>query len=293
MQEQKLVRPEWLTVRLAGDWMGGSVSQVIQQSNLQTVCLSAACPNIGHCYQAGTATFLILGKVCSRDCWFCAVQSGVPAAVDPTEPYRVAMAAQQLCLQHVVITSVTRDDLTDGGARQFAACIQAVRAANAHLTVEVLIPDFQGNLAAVMRVLQEKPDVFNHNIETVPRIYPAVRPGADYLRSLNVLKQAGQRGDLAVKSGLMVGLGETGKEVIEVLADLRAAGVSMLTIGQYLQPSKHHIAVAEYVHPDKFAEYEQIARQLGFKQVASGPLVRSSYHAAEFLTAYHHHTGGA
>lgn len=266
---------------------------MIEQSNLQTVCLSAACPNIGHCYQAGTATFLILGKVCTRACRFCAVRGGIPTGVDPTEPERVAMAAQHMRLQHVVLTSVTRDDLIDGGASQFAACIQSVRAADSRFTVEVLVPDFQGSLPAITRVLQENPDVFNHNIETVPRLYSVVRPGADYRRSLSVLKRAGQQGILAVKSGLMVGLGETEAEIIEVLTDLRQVGVTMLTIGQYLRPSAHHIAVAEYVHPVKFLEYEQIARQLGFKQVASGPLVRSSYHAAEFITAYQNDTGGA
>ena len=278
------VFPEWLKVRLPGDGGQGPVSQVIRQHNLRTVCRSAACPNIGHCYGSGTATFLILGGVCTRACRFCAVPGGLPAAPDPEEPAQLTAAAKELGLRHVVITSVSRDDLPDGGAAHFAACIRRLHAELPELSVEVLVPDFQGCQAAAAQVLYERPEVFNHNIETVPRLYPTVRPAADYRCSLAVLRQAAGHGGM-IKSGLMVGLGESEEEVIAVLHDLWAAGVTMLTIGQYLRPSASHMAVAKFVHPDQFANYAALAEQIGFTQVASGPLVRSSYQAAEFWTA--------
>ncbi|MEG6584356.1 lipoyl synthase [Dendrosporobacter sp. 1207_IL3150] len=282
INQANLQKPEWLKIRLPGNWDNGKVSGVIDILNLQTVCRSAACPNIGQCYHSGTATFLILGDKCTRLCRFCAVKKGIPEKVDLEEPQKLAEAVKELGLKHVVITSVTRDDLLDGGSEQFAACIRAIRTC-VSATVEVLIPDFGGSREAVARVLAERPEVFNHNIETVPRLYSSVRPNAYYQRSLNVLKQAVEESGTKIKSGLMVGLGENEEEVIEVLKDLMEAGVCIVTIGQYLRPSPQHLAVTEYIQPAQFVRYEQIARKMGFTHVAAGPLVRSSYNAAAFL----------
>ncbi len=253
---------------------------------LHTVCQSARCPNLGECFGRGTATFMILGDSCTRSCRFCAVQHGIPLAPDLDEPRRVAEAAAMLKLSHVVVTSVTRDDLADGGAGQFAITIRAIRELLPSARVEVLVPDFQGDPMALRVVTDAAPDVLNHNVETIPRLYSEVRPQADYNRSLELLRRAGdlQRGMLT-KSGLMVGLGEGEDEVVEVLHDLREASVSAVTIGQYLRPTADHLPVAEYVSPDRFEAYADAARAMGFRFVMSGPLVRSSYHAGELVGA--------
>ncbi|SDF45265.1 lipoyl synthase [Sporolituus thermophilus] len=279
LAQEAVSRPPWLTQHIDTGAFA-RVERLLAGLKLHTVCQSASCPNIGECFGQGTATFLILGSVCTRRCAFCAVPKGAPAAPDTAEPERIAKAVQVLGLRHAVITSVTRDDLADGGASQFAACIERIRAVCPSVTVEVLTPDFAGNWRAAAQVLAACPDVFNHNIETVPRLYDKVRPSADYRRSLALLRQAAAGGVGLVKSGVMVGLGETETEVLAVFADLAAAGVTAVTIGQYLRPSAAHLPVAEYIHPDKFAWYEQQARRAGFTAVAAGPLVRSSYHAA-------------
>nr|WP_240951388.1 lipoyl synthase [Caldanaerobacter subterraneus] len=246
---------------------------------LNTVCQSANCPNMGECFARRTATFMIMGNICTRNCRFCAVEKGHPQPLDEEEPGRVAEAARRLGLKHVVVTSVTRDDLPDGGASHFAKTIYELKKLPG-VTVEVLVPDFMGNEEAIRTVVEAKPDVINHNVETVPRLYSRVRPKADYIRSLNLLKKVKELDPLILtKSGIMVGLGETEEEVIEVMKDLRDIDCDMMTIGQYLRPSHKHIEVAEYVTPEQFKRYEEIGYKLGFKHVASGPLVRSSYHA--------------
>jgi lipoic acid synthetase len=255
---------------------------------LHTVCQSARCPNLGECFGRGTATFLILGNRCTRDCRFCAIEHGLPAPPAPDEPRRVAQAAARLGLRHVVVTSVTRDDLPDGGAGQFAATVRAIRELLPGARVEVLVPDFGGDWEALQLVLVVAPEVLNHNVETVPRLYPQARPQADYQRSLALLRRAGEAsasGGLLTKSGLMVGLGESEEEVLGVLADLHCAGVAAITIGQYLQPTRSHLPVAEYVSPRRFEAYARQAQAMGFRHVMSGPLVRSSYHAADLLAA--------
>ena len=276
-------RPPWLVQRIRTDETFTKVAALVEGLALPTVCSSAHCPNLGECFGAGTATFLVLGGVCSRRCRFCAVPKGAPLPLDADEAARVADAVATLSLRHAVITSVTRDDLADGGAGHFAACIEAVRRRTPATTVEVLTPDFVGDLAAARVVFAARPDVFNHNIETVPRLYPLVRPGAEYARSLALLAAAAREGQALVKSGLMVGLGETPAEILAVLHDLYDAGVRAVTIGQYLRPSPDHLPVAEYVTPAAFDEYAQAARDRGFEHVAAGPLVRSSYHAAAFV----------
>jgi lipoic acid synthetase len=259
-------------------------------TGLNTVCREANCPNIGECFGRGTATFMILGDICTRTCRFCAVTPGTPTVVDGDEPKRLAEAAGRLGLKHVVITSVTRDDLPDGGAAHFAACIHELRSLKHLPTVEVLTPDFQGDMDALRSVLGMRPEIFNHNVETVPRLYPQVRPQADFARSIGVLTQAAQfaaeqaKGRMLVKSGLMVGLGETFDEVIVALGDLRSASVNIVTIGQYLKPtaSGDYCEIVRYVEPEEFAAYAEAATRMGFTGVASAPLVRSSYHAEEF-----------
>ena len=247
---------------------------------LHTVCQSARCPNVGECFGRGNATFMILGETCTRDCRFCAVEHGRPSPVDSGEPRRVAEAAAMLGLAHVVITSVTRDDLEDGGAGQFAATIAAVRELLPGARVEVLVPDFEGNRAAVEVVMTVGPDVLNHNVETVPRLYPEVRPQAGYTRSLELLGWAREMAPQSVtKSGLLVGLGEEEEVVVALLGDRRAGGVEAVTIGQYLRPSRRHLPVARYVHPDGFEHYRRQAEGMGFDAAACGPLVRSSYQA--------------
>ena len=277
-------RPAWLKAPapVGDEYM--ELKRLVRRLRLHTVCESAACPNIGECWNHRTATFMILGNQCTRRCGFCAVQKGQPLPVDPDEPRRVAEACEHLGLRHAVVTSVNRDDLKDGGAGHFAAVIRAIRARIPGCRVEVLVPDFQGSREAMKTVLDASPDVLNHNIETVPRLYREVRFGARYERSLEMLAFAAElRPDIPVKSGLMVGLGETDDEVISTLRDLRRHGVSIVTIGQYLRPTLQHLPVLRYVTPELFAEYRRAAQELGFEHVESGPFVRSSYHAAEAL----------
>jgi len=276
--------PDWLIVRIPAEGPAASVDGLLRDLSLHTVCEEASCPNIWECYTHRTSTFLIMGDTCTRHCAFCGVRHASPrtpvAPVDPDEPARLAEAARRLGLTHVVITSVTRDDLPDGGAGVFAACIREVRRVMPDTSVEVLVPDFRGDRAALDQVLAAAPDVFNHNVETVPRLYSKVRPQAEYRRSLDVLAAAAAAG-LTVKSGLILGLGETASEVEAVLQDLHQAGCRLVTIGQYLRPSPHQLPVARLVPPEEFAELEKKALALGFTGVASGPLVRSSYRAAE------------
>lgn len=277
--------PKWFRRPLPTGAEGGRVERLLGRLELRTVCEGAKCPNRAACWGGGAAAFLILGSACTRDCRFCAIpHEAAPPAPDSGEPARVAAAAAEMGLGHVVVTSVTRDDLADGGAGHFAATIREIRAALPGATVEVLVPDFRGDAAAIDAVLAAGPDVFNHNVETVPRLYKTVRPGADYRRSLAVLARAGERvPGMPTKSGLMLGLGETHDEVVEVMRDLREAGVELLTLGQYLRPSAAHLPVAAFVEPDEFAELARVGRRLGFSGVASAPFVRSSYHAAELL----------
>jgi lipoyl synthase len=272
--------PAWLKRPhgFRGDYR--KVRSAVENSGLHTVCSEARCPNRGECFARGTATFLIMGDTCTRHCSFCGVNHGIPAPPHPTEPERVAETARDLDLHHIVITSVTRDDLPDGGAAHFAACIMQCRALLPATTIEVLIPDFKGNFVALDMVLSAKPSILNHNLETVPRLYPAVRPESEFRRSLDLLAHARQKG-FTTKSGIMVGLGENEEEVVEVLESLRSVDCRIVTIGQYLRPSKEQTAVKEFIHPDQFAKYERIGLSLGFDAVFSGPFVRSSYRAEE------------
>ena len=272
--------PPWLKKRLPTRAQMAPVLDALADLGLATVCQEAHCPNCGECFSRGTATFMILGRTCTRNCTFCAVAKGDPQPVDPDEPLHVAQAARRLGLKHVVVTSVTRDDLPDGGSGHFALTIAALRRECPAATVEVLTPDFQGRTEAVDRVADARPDIFNHNVETVPRLYDEVRPLADYARSLSVLRRAADSGPIT-KSGLMLGLGEREDEVRRVLADLRQAGCRGVTLGQYLQPSPRHHPVVEFLPPERFGRLEQTARRLGFDGVASGPFVRSSYNAGE------------
>jgi len=276
--------PPWLKKRIPPPGALESVRRLVAELRLATVCQSARCPNLCECFAKGTATFMILGDCCTRGCAFCAVPRGPCGPPDPDEPRRVAEAVARLGLSHVVVTSVTRDDLPDGGAEQFRDTILAIRA-RSRCTVEVLTPDFGGNSGSLDRVLSARPDVFNHNVETVPRLYARVRPGADYTRSLAVLARASETApEILTKSGFMVGLGESRAEVLQLLRDLRDAGCACVTIGQYLQPTASHLPVARFVTPEEFAEYERSAYCMGFRHVASGPFVRSSYNAAAALT---------
>ncbi len=273
-------KPEWLKKRIDPTAMM-QMESILRSLSLHTVCEGANCPNRGECFKNKTATFMILGDMCTRNCRFCAVTKGEPTLVDPSEPSHVAEAAQKLGLRHVVVTSVTRDDLPDGGATHFANVVAAVKKRLPDVTIEVLIPDFQGDSAALHTVIDARPDIINHNIETVPSLYTAVRPMALYDRSLQLLSRVKQHGSgIYSKTGLMVGLGETPDEVCAVMDDLVAVGCDILTIGQYLQPTKAHLPVAAYIHPDQFAEYKRIGLEKGFTYIASGPLVRSSYNAA-------------
>ena len=275
-------RPDWLRARIPTGAAYHETKAILRSLDLHTVCESANCPNIGDCFSRHTATFLILGNVCTRSCPFCDIRSGKPLPVDPEEPARVADAAKRLGLHYVVVTSVNRDELPDGGASHFAATIRAIREANASTKVEVLIPDFLGDGDALRTVLEARPDVLNHNMETVQRLYKRVRPAGRYERSLELLgKVAAWTPEIPAKSGAMVGVGETKEEMEELMRDLNARGVSMVTIGQYLPPSGSHLPLERYVTPEEFAHYREFGRALGIRQVASGPLVRSSYHAEE------------
>jgi len=276
--------PSWLRRPLATPGQATAVEGLLGELKLHTVCQEAKCPNRGECFSSGTATFLIMGDACTRGCRFCAVETRVPGPLDPGEPARVAEAAQRLELTHVVVTTVTRDDIPDGGAAHFVAVIEALREAVPEATVEVLTSDFAGRMESVDTVATARPDVFNHNLETVPRLYADVRPGADYRRSLDVLARVKVTSpDVPTKSGLMLGLGETRDEVVAVLRDLRSVGCGMLTLGQYLRPSAKHLPVTEFVEPAVFAELAREAYSLGFSAVASAPFVRSSYHAGEMV----------
>ena len=276
-----LAKPEWIRVRLGNGERFHEIKRILREHRLHTVCEEATCPNIGECFGKGTATFMILGDLCTRRCPFCDVAHGRPLPPDVEEPVNLAHTIAALKLRYVVITSVDRDDLRDGGATHFAECIRAVRALSPQTRIEVLVPDFRGRLAVALDALAESPpDVMNHNLETVPRLYRQARPGADYRNSLQLLKDFKLRfPHLPTKSGLMVGLGETDDEMLEVMRDLRAHDVEMLTIGQYLQPSAHHLPVARYVEPAVFDEFARQAQAMGFMHAACGPLVRSSYHA--------------
>jgi lipoic acid synthetase len=280
-------KPDWLKVRAPGSPSYLRLKSLMKGLNLHTVCEEAQCPNIGECWNHGTATFMILGDVCTRACSYCAVSHGRPGAVDQTEPVRVADAIRTLDLTYVVVTSVDRDDLPDGGASIFAATITETRARRPECRIEVLIPDFQGNESALRAVLDARPDILNHNTETVPRLYRMARSGGRYARTLELLERSRRYApDIPTKTGLMVGLGEEHDELIATLQDLRRAGCEILTIGQYLRPSTEHAPMARYYHPDEFRALKQAALDMGFVHVESGPLVRSSYHAHETAEAY-------
>jgi lipoic acid synthetase len=275
--------PEW--IRTKGLEGIHDTKRILRSYRVSTVCEEARCPNIGECYSKPTATFMILGSKCTRNCGFCSVESSGPEPIDPQEPERVALAAKEMRLKYVVITSVTRDDLPDGGAGHFARTVHAVRRYLQDAKIEVLTPDFKGNINALITVLRSGPDVYGHNVETVPRLYPVVRPRADYIRSLDILKYAKKIApDINTKSGFMLGLGETLDEVIDVLKDLCDAGCDFVTLGQYLRPSRKNLPVVEYIRPEIFERLRNRALNMGFKYVASSPLVRSSMNAEEMFT---------
>ncbi len=279
--EEKLRKPEWIRAKLPTGQRFFEIKEILRNQKLHTVCEEASCPNIGECFSHGTATFMIMGDICTRRCPFCDVGHGRPNPLDPNEPQHLAESVAAMRLKYVVITSVDRDDLRDGGAQHFADCIQAIRASSPATRIEVLVPDFRGRLELALDILSATPpDVMNHNLETAPRLYKQARPGADYAHSLQLLKDYKARNpEVTTKSGIMVGLGETDEEVLEVLADLRAHDVDMLTIGQYLQPSNGHLPVLRYVTPDQFKAFEKKAYDMGFRHAAVGAMVRSSYHA--------------
>lgn len=280
-RETTLRKPEWIRIKLPSGQETAQIKQLLRESKLHTVCEEAACPNLAECFKHGTATFMIMGDLCTRRCPFCDVAHGKPLPLDENEPHQLAEAVQKMALKYVVITSVNRDDLRDGGAGHFADCIKEIRMQTPQTKIEILVPDFRGRIEKAVEILASQPcDVFNHNLETVPRLYTKIRPGADYQGSLELFRLFhAAKPNVPTKSGLMLGVGETEEEVVQVMKDLLAVGCSMLTLGQYLQPSKSHTPVEEYVTPAQFDRYAQIAKELGFKQVASAPLVRSSYHA--------------
>jgi lipoic acid synthetase len=279
-----LKKPPWLKKKIPPYQDLQKVKSILAEADLHTVCEEARCPNLGECFSQGTATVLILGKVCTRDCGFCAVEHGTPSRLVDAEPEKVAQAVKRMGLQYVVVTSVTRDDLFDGGASHFARTIRAIRALDQRIKVEVLVPDFRGDLDSLNIVLKEGPDVLNHNVETVPRLYPEVRPQAEYERSLHTLKRSSETyPNILTKSGFMLGLGETKEEVLDLLEDLREAGCDFLTIGQYLQPRSDRLPVVRYIHPEEFEVYRRIGKAMGFRRVASGPFVRSSFHASQMF----------
>ena len=280
---ERLRKPEWIRVKSGSGQGYHDVKRLLREHNLHTVCEEASCPNIGECFSKGTATFMILGDLCTRRCPFCDVGHGKPLPPDINEPANLARSIALLKLKSVVITSVDRDDLRDGGAQHFVDCLSAIRASSPATKLETLVPDFRGRLDTALNILaQSLPDVLNHNMETVPRLYKLARPGADYAHSLKLLKDFKARfPHVTTKSGLMLGLGETDEEVLQAMRDLRAHDVEMLTLGQYLQPSDGHLPVLRYVHPDIFKKFEQAALEMGFTHAACGPMVRSSYHADE------------
>jgi lipoic acid synthetase len=275
-------KPDWLKVKLQGGGVTAKVRKTLEDLQLNTVCTEANCPNKMECYERGTATFMILGRNCTRNCTFCNVSRNLPDQVNLEEPFKVAEAVKRLGLKHAVITSVTRDDLPDQGASQFVKVVEEIRKATPNVTVELLIPDMQGNRNLLDMIIQSQPDILNHNVETVPGLYNDVRPMADFERSVEVIKYFKEKDpQMITKSGMMLGLGETEKEVLEVIDKLVEAKCDILTLGQYLQPSSEHIEVKEYVKPEVFAYYKEKAYEAGFKNVASAPLVRSSYHAED------------
>jgi lipoic acid synthetase len=280
-------KPKWIKAQAPNSPEVKRLKQILRDNKLHTVCEEAACPNLGECFSHGTATFMIMGDICTRRCPFCDVSHGKPLPLDVNEPDNMAQTIAAMGLRYVVITSVDRDDLRDGGAEHFVSCIQRTRELNPQIHIEILTPDFRGRMDLALTILKNAPpDIFNHNLETVPRLYKQSRPGADYQYSLNLIKAFKQLfPHIPSKSGLMLGLGETNEEVVETLKDLRAHDCDMLTLGQYLQPSRHHLPVDRFVTPEEFAELAEIARQLGFSQVASGPMVRSSYHADQQAAA--------
>lgn len=279
--ETVLRKPDWIRVKISANDEITRIKQLLREHRLHTVCEEAACPNLGECFQHGTATFMIMGDLCTRRCPFCDVAHGKPLPLDKDEPQQLANAIEAMALKYVVITSVDRDDLRDGGAAHFADCIKKIRQQTPTTKIEILVPDFRGRIDKAIALLAEQPcDVFNHNLETVPRLYKQVRPGSDYLGSLDLLRRFNAaQPQVPTKSGLMLGVGEESEEVHQVMKDLVAHGCSMLTLGQYLQPSKAHLPVKSYITPEQFTEYGVLAKALGFKQVASAPMVRSSYHA--------------
>lgn len=279
--QERLKKPDWIRIKLPNPAKIVALKEKIQSKKLVTVCEEASCPNLAECYNHGTATFMVMGEICTRRCPFCDVGHGRPNPLDPDEPNNLAETVRDMQLKYVVITSVDRDDLKDGGAAHFTECVRAVKALNPGIKVEILVPDFRGRRDIALDALATyPPEVFNHNLETAPRLYKQARPGSDYQWSLDLIRLFKARfPHIPTKSGLMVGLGETNEEIIEVMQDLRAHDCDMITIGQYLQPSKHHLPVQRYVTPAEFDEFAKIARELGFSHVASGPLVRSSYHA--------------
>ncbi len=279
--EQPLPKPRWIRAQSPNRPEVERLKQILRDHRLHTVCEEAACPNLGECFQHGTATFMIMGGICTRRCPFCDVAHGLPHPLDDTEPENLARTVRAMGLDYVVITSVNRDDLRDGGGAHFAACIRAIRELASEVRIEILVPDFRGRVELALEELnRHAPDVFNHNLETVPRLYRQARPGADYYGSLKLLEQFRQYNpDVPTKSGLMVGLGENDEEIEQVMMDLRAHGVEILTLGQYLQPGPHHLPVRRYVSPERFRYFAELGRRMGFSNVASGPMVRSSYHA--------------
>ncbi|MEN9391012.1 MAG: lipoyl synthase [Pseudomonadota bacterium] len=278
---EPLKKPSWIKVKLPVNNKFNEVKDLLRQHDLHTVCEEASCPNISECFSKGTATFMIMGDICTRRCTFCDVAHGRPNPLDPDEPKKLAASIKILQLKYVVITSVDRDDLRDGGAGHFVACIQEIRKTNPETKIEILVPDFRGRLEVAINTLATcPPDVFNHNLETTARLYKQIRPGSDYQHSLNLLHQFKLRcPNVPTKSGIMAGLGETDLEIKEILQDMRKHLVDMLTLGQYLQPSVHHTPVLRYVHPDSFKQFEEFAYSIGFKHAAVGAMVRSSYHA--------------
>jgi lipoic acid synthetase len=278
---EPLRKPNWIRAKTQGTPEVARIKAALRANNLHTVCEEASCPNLGECFGKGTATFMIMGDICTRRCPFCDVAHGRPKPLDQDEPVNLARTIRDMALRYVVITSVDRDDLRDGGAAHFAACIRESRALSPQLTIEVLVPDFRGRMDPALAIFKDNPpDVFNHNLETVPRLYKQARPGSDYDWSLDLLQRfKALHPAVPTKSGLMLGLGEEIEEIEQVMRDLRAHQVDMLTLGQYLQPSRHHLPVARYVHPDEFERLRLIGGQMGFSHVASGPMVRSSYHA--------------
>lgn len=276
-----LRKPDWIRVKIPASPAVSNLKKLLRENHLVTVCEEAACPNLPECFTHGTATFMIMGDKCTRRCSFCDVAHGRPDPLDPNEPIHLANTIAQMALRYVVITSVDRDDLRDGGASHFTACIIAIREKNPQIKIEILVPDYRGRLEIALEATGKSlPDVFNHNIETVPRLYKQARPGSDYAHSLRLLQEFKKRyPNIPTKSGIMLGLGETNEEIEQTLHDLRAHEVDMVTLGQYLQPSRYHLPVARFVTPDEFKQFGDLAKKLGFKNIASGPLVRSSYHA--------------